>query len=421
MSYQDRWLLPAGITDCLPEEAAYLEKLRRCLIDVYATWGYELVIPPFIEYLESLLVGTGQILDLQTFKITDQFTGRMMGIRADMTPQIARIDAHRLRRDIPTRLCYLGTVLHTRPNPFVGSRSPFQVGAELFGYQGVDSDIEILSLMLETLTITGITNFHVDIGHVEIYRCLVAQAKREIKQANRYLAKIAISADNDAAAADEDPLFEFEEQLFDAIKRKADTEVKTILSQWNISRPLRQMLGELPQLHGDAQILQAARRLFNPTQCEIHTALDELEQLQAQWHGIPLHFDLAELRGYSYHLGIIFAAYAPKHGRAVAKGGRYNIGKAFGCSRPATGFSTNLRTLVALQPPVFATKLAAIFAPPPPADTSLALTLATTIKQLREQGEIVISGLSNQNGDAKMLGCNRELRLTSTGWQVTAL
>jgi ATP phosphoribosyltransferase regulatory subunit len=421
MSYQDRWLLPAGITDSLPEEATYLEKLRRRLIDVYATWGYELVIPPLIEYLESLLVGTGQILELQTFKITDQFTGRMMGIRADMTPQIARIDAHRLRRDIPTRLCYLGTVLHTRPNPFAGSRSPFQVGAELFGYQGVDSDIEILSLMLETLKITGITDFHIDIGHVEIYRCLVAQAQREIKPAQRHISKTVTSANSEAAKADEEPFFNFEEQLFDAIKRKADTEVKALLSKWNISRPLRQMLSELPQLHGDAQVLQAARRLFNPAPRKIHTALDELEQLQAQWQGMPLHFDLAELRGYSYHLGIIFAAYAPTHGRAVAKGGRYNIGKAFGCSRPATGFSTNLRTLVALQPPIPATKPAAILAPPPPTDAILATTLATTIRQLREQGEVVISGLSNQSGDAQALGCNRELRLTATGWQVTAL
>ena len=296
MSYQDRWLLPAGITDSLPEEATYLEKLRRRLIDVYATWGYELVIPPLIEYLESLLVGTGQILELQTFKITDQFTGRMMGIRADMTPQIARIDAHRLRRDIPTRLCYLGTVLHTRPNPFAGSRSPFQVGAELFGYQGVDSDIEILSLMLETLKITGITDFHIDIGHVEIYRCLVAQAQREIKPAQRHISKTVTSANSEAAKADEEPFFNFEEQLFDAIKRKADTEVKALLSKWNISRPLRQMLSELPQLHGDAQVLQAARRLFNPAPRKIHTALDELEQLQAQWQGMPLHFDLAEFQ-----------------------------------------------------------------------------------------------------------------------------
>jgi ATP phosphoribosyltransferase regulatory subunit len=419
MNYQDRWLLPAGIIDSLPEESTHLEKLRRRLLDVYATWGYELVIPPLIEYLESLLVGTGQILDLQTFKLTDQFTGRLMGIRADMTPQIARIDAHRLRREVPTRLCYLGSVLHTRPNPFAGSRSPFQVGAELFGYQGVDSDIEILSLMLETLEITGITDFHVDIGHVEIYRCLVAQAKREIKQTQQPIDTMAIQADHEVEG--EKSLFTFEEQLFDAIKRKADTEVRTLLSQWNISRPLRQMLSELPQLHGDAQVLQAARRLFNRDQHGVHTALDELEQLQTQWRGVPLHFDLAELRGYSYHLGVIFAAYAPQHGQAVAKGGRYDIGKAFGYSRPATGFSTNLRTLVALQPEIPSTKPTAIFAPPTPTDAVLAATLATTIKQLRAQGEVVIGRLPHQIGDAQAMGCNRELRLTATGWQVTPL
>ncbi|NJO14956.1 MAG: ATP phosphoribosyltransferase regulatory subunit [Thioploca sp.] len=418
MSYQDRWLLPAGIIDSLPEESAHLEKLRRRLLDVYATWGYELVIPPLMEYLESLLVGTGQILDLQTFKLTDQFTGRLMGIRADMTPQIARIDAHRLRREVPTRLCYLGTVLHTRPNSFSGSRSPLQVGVELFGYQGVDSDIEILSLMLETLEITGITDFHIDIGHVEIYRRLIAQAKREIKQTQQ---PIPTTIQTDREEENEEPLFEFEEPLFDAIKRKANTEIKTLLSQWNISQPLRQMLSELPQLHGDAQVLQAARRIFNRAPHGVHTALDELEQLQAQWHGIPLHFDLAELRGYSYHMGVIFAAYVSQHGRAIAKGGRYDIGKSFGCSRPATGFSTNLRTIVSLQPEILSTKPAAIFAPPTPTDALLATTLATTIRQLREQGEVVISRLPHQIGDAQAMGCDRELRLTATGWQVTPL
>ncbi len=418
MSYQDRWLLPAGIIDSLPEESAHLEKLRRRLLDVYATWGYELVIPPLMEYLESLLVGTGQILDLQTFKLTDQFTGRLIGIRADMTPQIARIDAHRLRREVPTRLCYLGTVLHTRPNSFSGSRSPLQVGVELFGYQGVDSDIEILSLMLETLEITGITDFHIDIGHVEIYRRLIAQAKREIKQTQQ---PIPTTIQTDREEENEEPLFEFEEQLFDAIKRKANTEIKTLLSQWNISQPLRQMLSELPQLHGDAQVLQAARRIFNRAPHGVHTALDELEQLQAQWHGIPLHFDLAELRGYSYHMGVIFAAYVSQHGRAIAKGGRYDIGKAFGYSRPATGFSTNLRTIVSLQPEILSTKPAAIFAPPTPTDALLATTLATTIRQLREQGEVVISRLPHQIGDAQAMGCDRELRLTATGWQVTPL
>ena len=419
MSYQDRWLLPAGIIDSLPEESAHLEKLRRRLLDVYTTWGYELVIPPLMEYLESLLVGTGQILDLQTFKLTDQFTGRLMGIRADMTPQIARIDAHRLRREVPTRLCYWGSVLHTRPNLFSGSRSPLQVGAELFGYQGVDSDIEILSLMLETLKITGITDFHVDIGHVEIYRCLVAQAKREIKQAQPSIPTMAIQADREATGKKSQ--LAFETQLFDAIKRKAGTEVKTLLSQWNISHSLRHMLSELPQLHGDAQVLQAARRLFTPDQPDVHMALDELEQLQTQWRGIPLHFDLAELRGYNYHMGVIFAAYAPQHGQAIAKGGRYDIGKAFGCSRPATGFSTNLRTLVALQPEIPAIKPTAIFAPPAPADSVLAARLATTIQQLRAQGEVVIGRLPHQTGDAQAMGCDRELRLTATGWQVTPL
>ncbi len=386
---KDRWLLPAGIAEILPDEATHLEKLRRQLLDLYASWGYELVIPPMVEYLESLLVDRGDALDLQTFKLIDQLTGRLMGIRADMTPQVARIDAHHLKREVPTRLCYLGTVLHTRPNNFAGSRSPLQVGAELYGYQGIAGDVEVLSLMLETLRKTGLTQFHVDVGHVGIYQNLIKQI----------------------------PLSPIEkDQLLEAIKRKARAEIHTLLSKH--SKSLCHLLTELVQLNGDSAVLKEARQLFATAPLEIHQALDELEQLSIQLKPIPIYFDLSESRGYNYHTGIVFAAYIPKHGQAIAKGGRYDISeKLFGQKRPATGFSTNLRTIISFltetsQP----TKPSVIFAP---AHNDPNLT--AIIQQLREAGEVVICGLPNQQGDAQMMGCNRELHLTADGWQVISL
>ena len=207
MNMTDRWLLPEGIEEVLPEQAKRLEQLRRQLLDTYESWGYDLVMPPFIEYLESLLTGTGNDLDLQTFKLTDQLTGRMMGIRADMTPQVARIDAHQLKRDTPTRLCYIGTVLHTRNDGFAGSRSPLQVGAELYGHAGIESDVEVISLMLQTLAISGLENPFIDLGHVGIYRELVKLAGLDKEQ---------------------------EATLFDSLQRKANTEIASYLKEWKL-------------------------------------------------------------------------------------------------------------------------------------------------------------------------------------------
>ncbi len=385
MNSKERWLLPAGINEILPNEANYLEKLRRRLLDLYASWGYELVIPPMVEYLESLLVTRGDALDLQTFKLIDQLTGRLMGVRADMTPQVARIDAHHLKRQVPTRLCYLGTVLHTRPNNFAGSRSPLQVGAELYGYQGIAADVEILSLMLETLREVGIEEFQVDIGHVSIYQNLIEQTKLNPQE---------------------------KEDLFDAMKRKAVTEINELLS--NVSAPLRQMLSELVQLNGDRNILQEARQVFSAATPEIHTALDDLEalSLSPQFREVSLHFDLAEARGYHYHTGIVFAAYVSKHGQAIAKGGRYDVGY----NRPATGFSTNLLTLLSLLENPLSETTSAIFAPAQQDDA----TLTAKVQELRQAGEIVISGLANQTGDAQAMGCDRELRLMANGWEVVS-
>ncbi len=390
MFHQDKWLLPAGITEILPEEAADLEQLRRRLIDLYQTWGYQLVIPPLIEYLESLLIGGGRVLDLQTFKLTDPLTGRLMGIRADMTPQVARIDAHHLKRgDIPTRLCYLGTVLHTRPNNFAGSRSPLQVGAELYGHSGIAADVEILTLMIETLKVTGITEFHIDVGHVKLYQGLIQQAQLSPMQEN---------------------------QLDDAMKRKDSTEIHQLLSDWHIPAELFEKLRRLPQLHGDRSVLAEARTLFANDSPQVQLALNDLEQLDSQFRQIPLHFDLAELRGYRYHTGVVFAAYLAKQGQAVAKGGRYDeIGKTFGRARAATGFSANLRNLISLLPQKSITPQA-VFAPDLKDET-----LDIAITELRKQGTIVIRCLPQQSGDATAMGCNRILQLQEGQWHVVPL
>ena len=386
----NRWLLPEGIEEVLPEQARQLEGLRRRLLDLFDSWGYELVMPPLIEYLESLLVGTGNDLDLQTFKLTDQLTGRTMGVRADMTPQVARIDAHHLKRPVPTRLCYFGTVLHTRPDGFAGSRSLLQVGAELYGHAGIESDVEVLRLMVETLREVGIEQPYLDLGHVGIYRGLVAQAGLEREQ---------------------------ESELFDALQRKARPEIQSLLEDWQLAADDARMLLALADLNGDQQVLDMAATQLAGASTEVRAALANLEQiaaaLQQALPDLNLHFDLAELRGYRYHTGAVFAAYAPGRGQAIAVGGRYDgIGKAFGQARPATGFSTDLRTLVALSdaslPPV-----TAIFAP---ADEDA--DLQKTIAELRARGERVITALPGQAGGAAEMGCDRQLVRTAQGWVV---
>lgn len=393
MNYQDRWILPAGITEMLPPDTAQLENLRRRLLNLYASWGYELVIPPMIEYLESLLLDRGDALDLQTFKITDQLTGRLMGIRADMTPQVARIDAHHLRRGVPTRLCYAETVLHARPNQFAGSRSPLQIGAELYGYEGLQADIEIISLMLETLRTVGLPEYHLDVGHVGIYQQLIKSLSLTPTQ---------------------------HQQLAEVIKCKASSDLQKLLTDWQVPQPFHDLLNSLVQLHGDRAILEEARNLMVPTVPTLGKMLDDLEQLADQFNQVPLYFDLAETRGYKYHTGLVFAVYVPKHGQAVAKGGRYDISeKLFGQKRPATGFSTYLTMLVSLlaedvaRPPV----ATAIFAP---ANSDPAL--AEKVAQLRKEDQTVIWELPNQGGPARAMGCNRELRWTlEQGWQVVSI
>ena len=391
MSNLDRWLLPEGIDEALPDEAERLETYRRRLIDLYHVWGYELVMPPFIEYLESLLTGTGHDLDLKTFKLTDQLTGRMMGVRADMTPQVARIDAHRLGRETPTRLCYLGTVLNTRSDGFGGTRSPLQVGAELYGHAGLDSDIEIITLMLETLRATGVRDVYVDLGHVGIFRGLVEDAGLSSQQ---------------------------ESAFFDMLQRKSVPEIDEFLAGVDLDAPIRERLRRLAELNGDVSIIDTARKLFDGASGSVVRALDYLGQVvaavQARYPDVALHVDLAELRGYHYHTGVVFTAYVPGEGQEVARGGRYDeIGKVFGRARPATGFSADLKTLERLSSASQDTRASRIFAP-----AQCDAGLADRVAELRAQGECVVQGLAGQAGDAGEMGCDRELVESDGQWTV---
>ncbi len=395
MTVNDRWLLPQGIEEALPADAAKLEKMRRQLLDLYSSWGYQLVMPPFIEYLESLLTGTGHDLDLQTFQLIDQLSGRSLGVRADMTPQVARIDAHQLKKDAPNRLCYMGTVLHTRPDGFGGTRSPLQVGAELYGHAGVESDVEVLCLMLETFKLASIEDVFLDVGHVGIYRGLVAQA--------------GLSDDQEAT-------------LFEMLQRKAIPEISQFLSALDIDTDVRQMLANLAELHGGEECLTLAKKVLEKADDSVKQALDYLQQtvdkLQQRISDVNIHFDLSELRGYHYHTGILFAAYVPGQGQEIARGGRYDdIGKVFGRARPATGFSTDLKTLVNLSiNQSTQIERSAIFAPSLD-DASLAKKIA----ELRAQGKTVIEELPGQQGDAMAMGCDKQLVQHDGQWSIEGI
>lgn len=387
---KDRWLLPEGIEEVLPPRAQYLETQRRRLLDLYRGWGYELVMPPFIEYLESLFIGTADDLDLQTFKLTDQLNGRLMGVRADMTPQVARIDAHHLKRATPTRLCYMGTVLHTRPDGFGASRAPLQIGLELYGHPGAESDVEVFSLMVETLRACGIENAYFDLGHVGIFRGLAHQAGLNAGQ---------------------------EAELFDALQRKAKPEIGAMLAQWQLDKPIADMLEALADLNGSDAVLSRADQVLTGASDEVKTALSALRHIataiKARVPDISLHYDLAELRGYHYHTGVVFAAFVPGKGQAIAQGGRYDgIGKVFGNARPATGFSTDLKTLLALAPvPVL--KDSGVFAP-----CEHDAALDKLIQSLRAQGERVVSALPGQDGDAAAMDCDRVIVRQGKDWVV---
>ena len=395
MQQKDSWLLPDGIEEILPEDAKHLESLRRKLLDTFACWGYELVIPPFIDYLDSLLTGSGHDLELQTFKLTDQISGEMLGVRADMTPQVARIDAHNLKAEWPTRLCYAGTILHTKGDALEKSRSPMQIGAELYGHAGKESDIEVIRLMLEMLAMSGLQNVHLDLGHVGIYRALSKQAQL-----------------NDAQEA----------ELFDVLQRKARPELQALMADYSIDTALKAIFLKLPELNGGKETIAKARTVLLLASDDVKRALADLEaiaeKLTVCFPSLPLSFDLAELRGYHYHTGVVFAAFVPSVGREIARGGRYdNIGAIFGRARPATGFSADLKVLSRLGKTAYQKEHQGLIFAPYVDDNAL----NEKVRDLRSQGLAVVQQLPGQTGTAQELGCTAILEQDHQNWLVRAL
>jgi len=382
------WLLPEYIEDILPAEAQRIERLRRGILDLFSVHGYQLVMPPLLEYVESLLTGTGHDLDLRTFKLVDQISGRLLGVRADITPQVARIDAHLLNRSGVTRLCYAGSVLHTLPSGMNRTREPLQIGAEIYGHSGIESDIEIQRLMMKALEIARIRDVFLDLGHVAVFRSLVQRAK--------------------AAPG-------LESDLFRAMQAKDVPELRDLTKK--LDRATRAALALLPELYGGTEVLALARRKL-PDYPEIRAALRDLKALSGQLRDVARirSFDLAELRGYHYHSGVVFAAYADGWPNAVALGGRYDeVGKAFGRARPATGFSMDLREL-AQASPNGAIK-GGILAPYAPRDSRL----QGRIEALRARGEVVVADLPGHAGSRKELGCDRKLVRRAGKWRVVKI
>jgi ATP phosphoribosyltransferase regulatory subunit len=389
MTNIDRWQLPDGVEEVLPAQAASVERLRRQLLDLYRSWGYQLVIPPLMEFTESLLIGMGADIDLLTFKMTDQLSGRTLGIRADITPQVARIDAHSLAQEGTSRLCYAGSTLNTRPKTLMASRTPIQLGAELYGDESLAADLEIIRLMLETLHVAGLKNLSLDLGHVGVYKAVIAEAGLNEEQ---------------------------ERTVFDALQRKSVPDLEVALV--NAAPEIRQLIISLAGLHGPEQVLDKARELLGHSApaaiAAIDTLADAAAEIRALHPELDIYFDLSELRGYHYHTGIVFAAYVPGHGQALANGGRYNdVGAVFGRARPATGFATDLKALMNLLP-AQTQESAAISAPE---GASSQPGLQEKVNELRAQGEIVISALG-ATADPR---CNRELVFNSGEWNVLAI
>lgn len=378
------WLLPEYIEDVLPAEAARIEALRRTLLDLFKVHGYQYVIPPMLEYMESLITGVGHDLDLATFKVVDQLTGRLMGVRADMTPQAARIDAHLLNHQGITRLCYAGSVLRTKPDGLALTREPLQIGAELYGHAGIASDIEIQRLLIKALHAIGIEQVHLDFSHVNVFGSLI-----ESSQINAQL----------------------EQDLYAALQSKDQSAVAALAK--DLDKTTRDALVHLTTLNGDQSILKKALQVL-PATPAIQNALESLVQVCAALEdlGVTVSFDLSELRGYHYHSGIVFAVYAQGYKGPLALGGRYDeVGVAFGRARPATGFSLDLRGVVTARPP--AKSNMAIFAP-----ASDDVNLAVKIEALRSEGHVVVQELAGVESNLAELNCNKKLELYNAGWQV---
>lgn len=376
------WLLPEYIEDILPPYARAAEELRRRLLDLFDGHGYELITPPLVEYLESLLTGAARELDLQTFKVMDGLSGRMLGVRADMTPQAARMDAHLLNRQGVTRLCYAGPVLRTRPAGMLARREPIQVGAELFGHAGIEADLEIQALLLAALRVAGLPDMRLSLGHAGLFRAMVAGAGLEIRAA---------------------------ESMFAALCQKDGPEVLALGT--DLDPVWREAFLALTELYGGREALDQARHTLPRTR-DIHQALDDLSRLMDAAKDAPVSVDLSDLRGHGYHNGVVMAAYAGGQARAVALGGRYDgAGGVFGRGRPATGFSLDLRQIMdCLAEPEARRGILA------PCEEDAALRCR--IEQLRQAGERVVIELPGQQAFRGESGCDRVLARTATGWDL---
>lgn len=388
------WLLPEGVQEVLPPESWRLEAARRALLDLYWRWGYDLIRPPLIEYLDSLLTGTGHDLDLQTFKLVDQLNGRTMGVRSDMTTQAARIDAHRHALQATARYCYIGSVLRARAEEPGGSRSPLQVGVEMFGADGIESDLEIVSLMLETLAAMGVDQVTLDLGHVAIYRSLVSEC---------------------GIAAELEPV------LFDVVQRKSLPDLAALHDANRLDDQAYSRFAALIKLNGAPRILDQAAEQLSGIDPAIETALASLramvDLLELHYPQVDVVLDLSELRGYRYKTGLLYAAFAPGVGRELARGGRYDdIGAVFGRARPATGFSADLNLLAETGCYQADHTSGGICAP---ADSDP--DLLAEIRRLRDAGERVIVNTAGHDAAATVLDCDRILENQANGWQLRRL
>jgi ATP phosphoribosyltransferase regulatory subunit len=375
------WLLPENIADVLPSEARKIEELRRRMLDTFRTYGYELVMPPMLEYVESLLAAAGPDTDLKTFKLVDSMTGRLLGLRADMTTQVARIDAHLLNRDSVTRLCYAGTVLHTRPSGLHATREQLQIGAEIYGHAGLEADAEIQELALASLALAGFEQPRLDLSHAGVLRAILT----------------------------EDPLARRDEQLLHGLLKAKDMPGLNEATE-HYASATRAALMALPNLYGDVDVLARAREVL-PALPGITRALSELIALSASAMGrARIAIDLADLRGYQYESGAMFALYVPGLPNAVARGGRYDhVGEVFGRARPATGFSLDLRELARLLP--LAAPKHSIRAP-----WGNAPELREKIADLRKAGEVVIQSMPGHENVQDEFECDRVLVLEEGNW-----
>ena len=379
------WVLPDHIADVLPSEARHIEELRRLYLDTARGYGYELVMPPLLEYLESLLSGTGRALDLQTFKLVDQLSGRTLGLRADTTPQVARIDAHLLNRAGVTRLCYCGPVLHTRPDRPFATREPLQFGAEIYGHAGIEADLEVLHLALDSLKAVKLKNHTLDLSDARIVPALLAGVNLNMQ-------------DRDA--------------LHSALAAKDTSGVQALTK--DLPANVRSALVALVGMYGDASVLDQAEKAFAAWPV-VMQALAELRQIAADMQDVAITFDLADLRGYAYYSGVRFAIFVPGASDALVRGGRYDeVGAVFGRKRPAVGFSLDLKELVSVVPPC-ALK-AAIRAP-----WGTAKGLREAIAALRANGETVVCVLPGHESEVDEFNCDRELIEVADHWVVQAL